>query len=196
MFPLQLMTAKLGGSIVSLEIEITISVRRTESTTGFPHSPVWDRLLLPCMHVCIHACMYVCMHICMYVRMYVWSNLSDSFAVYKTISKVNYELLGTYHSVKNKSGRGRQYVKDMLKTMQPFCYISLREILYFPWLRHQVEEPFVSSLFRKTLAKWGEQNCPSFETAESWFENRSPWPTVRRTAAGPPRATLHKTTTT
>ena len=43
---LQLITAKLGGSIVSLEIEITRSMRHTESTTGVFHFPVWD-LLLP-----------------------------------------------------------------------------------------------------------------------------------------------------
>ena len=46
--PLQLITAKLGGSIVSLEIEITSSMRHTESesTTGFFHLPARD-LLLP-----------------------------------------------------------------------------------------------------------------------------------------------------
>ena len=43
---LQLITAKLGNSLVSLEIKITSSMRRTESTIGFFHFPVWD-LLLP-----------------------------------------------------------------------------------------------------------------------------------------------------
>ena len=38
-FPLQI-TAKLGGNIVSLEIEITSSMRCTESTTVFFHFPL------------------------------------------------------------------------------------------------------------------------------------------------------------
>ena len=46
LLPLQQIIAKLGGSIVSFEIEITSSMRRTESMTGFFHFPVWD-LLLP-----------------------------------------------------------------------------------------------------------------------------------------------------
>ena len=39
--PLQLITVKLGGRVVSLEIEITSSMGRTEteSTTGFFHFP-------------------------------------------------------------------------------------------------------------------------------------------------------------
>ena len=43
--PLLLITAKLAGSS-GLEVEITSSTRRNESTTGFFHFPVWD-LLLP-----------------------------------------------------------------------------------------------------------------------------------------------------
>ena len=45
-FPLQLTTAKLGGSIVSIDIEITTSMGHIESTTGLLNFPVWD-LLLP-----------------------------------------------------------------------------------------------------------------------------------------------------
>ena len=45
--------------------------------------------------------------------------------------------------------------------------ISLRGIFYFPWHRNQIEWPnSFYCLFRKTQAKWGERNCPSFETAE------------------------------
>ena len=45
--------------------------------------------------------------------------------------------------------------------------ISLCGVFYFPWHRHQIEGTnSFYCLFRKTQAKWGKRNCPSFETAE------------------------------
>ena len=50
--PFQLITAKLEGSIVSLEIETTSSTRRTESSTSFFPFPVGSVSLMDGMSHC------------------------------------------------------------------------------------------------------------------------------------------------
>ena len=53
----------------------------------------------------------------------------------------------------------------------PIC--PMCEIFKFHWRRHPIEATNgFWCLFQKTLAKWGKQNCLSFETALVGFEPR------------------------